>query len=144
MEAFTNPVVMAAIVAGVAAVSGTIASTVSSLKKHKTDTSMVALTKLVDHHSERMHHLEEKIDSQNLRIDELSMEVNSMYFKNRKLGEKYSVSLTYIVSLWTSWFGLRAVLRRDGISYGEPPPVPEIIAVDMQPIPEGIKTEHLK
>ena len=70
------------------------------------------------------------------RLDAMEAELSTTRRKHQKLSEKYSVSVAYILTLLTSWSGLRMRLKSAGFRHGEPPPIPEIIAVDMEHPPE--------
>ena len=136
---FSNPVVAAATMAALAAIIGTAATALSSRRHDRSETALEALKVLADKHSDRVQLLEEKVDSQSRRIDELASEIDQVRKEKRRIQEKYSVSLTYISQLWTSWYGLRVHLDRDGILHGSPPPVPKVIAEDLHAPPEEVE-----
>lgn len=71
------------------------------------------------------------------RLDAMEAELSTTRRKHQKLSEKYSVSVTYILTLLTSWGGLRLRLKQAGFPHGEPPPIPDIIVVDMEHPPEN-------
>ena len=137
MEAFTHPGVLTAIVAGVVAIATGVITALVTRKRDVSETALKALTILVEKQETRADKLEGKVKAQEERLDALDAEITGLQTRHRKLSEKYSVSVTYIVSLWTTWFGLRSRLRQAGIPHGEPPPIPEIIAVDMEHPPEN-------
>ena len=136
---FTNPVIVGALVAGVAAVIGTIGTVWNSRRHDRSETALEALKTLADKHSERVEKLEVKVDVQAQRIDELAEEIDRVRKEKRRIQEKYSVSLTYISQLWTSWYGLQIHLDRDGIEHGSPPPVPKVIAEDLHAPPDNVE-----
>lgn len=135
---FTTPVVLAALVGALAALGGSIATAIVTRKRDVGETALKALTILVEKQEKTVTRLETKVNEQAVRLDSLDTEIESQRKRHRVLSEKYSVSLTYILSLWTSWAGLRVRLRQVGFVHGEPPPIPEIIAVDMEHPPEPL------
>lgn len=135
----TNPVVAAAIIGGVAAVLGTVGTVWNSRRHDRSEMALDALKTLADKHSERVEHLELKVDEQAQRIDELAAEIGRVRSEKRQVEEKYAVSLTYISQLWTSWYGLQIHLDRDGIEHGAPPPVPKMIAQDLHAPPGNVE-----
>lgn len=81
-----------------------------------------------------------ELDKVRDRLDRVESELSVTRRKHQKLSEKYSVSVTYILTLLTSWGGLRLRLKQAGFPHGEPPPIPNIIAVDMEHPPENHDT----
>lgn len=136
---FSNPVIIGALIAGVTAVIGTIGTVWNSRRHDRSETALEALQTLADKHAERVEKLEVKVDAQARRIDELAEEIDRVRKEKRRIQEKYSVSLTYISQLWTYWYGLQIHLDRDGIEHDSPPPVPKVIAEDLDTPPKNVE-----
>ncbi|WRS29595.1 hypothetical protein U6G28_08715 [Actinomycetaceae bacterium MB13-C1-2] len=66
----------------------------------------------------------------------LRLELDEERKGSRMMKEKYSASLAYIVSLWTAAVGLFSRLDATGVDHGEIPKPPDLIAVDIQPLPD--------
>ena len=134
----SNPVIVAAVIAGIVTLLGTVGTVWNSRRHDRSETALDALQTLADKHSSRVEKLEVKVDEQSRRIDELAEEIRRVRIEKQRVEEKYAVSLTYISQLWTSWYGLQITLDRDHIEHGSPPPVPKMIAHDLHAPPEDV------
>ena len=131
-EALMNPVVLAALVGAFAALAASLATATVTRKKDVGDTALRTLSLLVEKQEGDIAKLEGRVETQTKRLDAFDDEMENLHKKHRKLGEKYSTSLTYILALRTAWGGLKVRLEQAKFPHGDIPPIPEVIAVDMR------------
>lgn len=120
-----NPMVVAAFLGAFAAVFGAVLGGKVTRKRDAGETALKALGMLVEKQESSISKLEKRVDA-----------MEALENRHRRLSEKYSVAIAYILTMWTSWRGLKVRLTAHGFAHGEPPPIPEIIAVDMLHPPE--------
>ncbi len=74
-------------------------------------------------------------------VKELRLELEVERKGSRMMKEKYSAALAYIVSLWTAAAGLFSRLDAADVTHGEIPKPPDLIAVDIQPLPVELSSD---